>query len=142
MQLGRKKFILRMWSLMPEQSEGKNRRSKIMFFILAGHKVHFIASFEANNPFYDSSVEKKILWNTGKTFIFPSCRICYFLCCTRFFFHLGVEEWIFSPRGQKNALFDPLIEKIIYLHSSSRLKMRIQSHHGKSVWVINSILCN
>ena len=33
MQHGRKKFILRVWSLMSEQSEGNNDTSKINFFL-------------------------------------------------------------------------------------------------------------
>ena len=47
MQLGRKKFILRVWSLIPEQSEGNNRTSKInlfpvsytIFFLLGDQKM-------------------------------------------------------------------------------------------------------
>ena len=51
-QLGKKKkFILRVWSLMPEQSEGNNHTSKInvfpelhtIFFLLAGQKVDLFA---------------------------------------------------------------------------------------------------
>ena len=51
MQLEKKKFILRVWSLMPEQSEGNNHTSKInvfpvlhtIFFLLAGQKVDLFA---------------------------------------------------------------------------------------------------
>ena len=47
-QLGRKKFILKVWSLMPVQSEGNNHASKInvflvsytIFFLLVGQKMY------------------------------------------------------------------------------------------------------
>ena len=35
-----------------------------------------------------------------------------FPCCTRFFFHWGVNKWNCLPsKGQKSALLDPLVEK-------------------------------
>ena len=61
-----------MWSLVPEQSEGNNQTSKInvfpvshaIIFLLVGHKVDFIASYDkrvklmfyrlTRNSFYDS----------------------------------------------------------------------------------------
>ena len=50
MQLGKNKFILRVWILMLEKSEGKNHTSKInvlsvfhtIFFLLGGQKMDFV----------------------------------------------------------------------------------------------------
>ena len=50
-QLGEKKFILRVWSLVPEQSEGNNHMSEInlfpvsytIFFLLGGQKMNLFA---------------------------------------------------------------------------------------------------
>ena len=47
-------------------------------FLLAGHKVDFIAPCGANKSTFWPASRKKIVCNTGKTFIFPSCTMYYF----------------------------------------------------------------
>ena len=47
------------------------------FFLLAGHKVDFIAPCRANKSTFWPASRKKIVCNTGKTFIFPSCTMYY-----------------------------------------------------------------
>ena len=42
----------------------------ILFFLLAGHNMHFIAPCKANKSIFLAPSREKILWNMGKTFIF------------------------------------------------------------------------
>ena len=89
--------LCRLWCLMPEQSEGHNHTCKINFHLLAGHKVDFIFPCGENKSIFWPPSRKKIVCDTGKTFIllawllpsqtshsqykffFPSCTIYYFL---------------------------------------------------------------
>ena len=47
------------------------------YFLLAGHKVDFIAPCGAKKSTFWPASRKKIVCNTGKTFIFPSCTMYY-----------------------------------------------------------------
>ena len=89
MQLERKKFILWVWSLMPEQSVGNNHTRWIRcvslklikendcfkeLFLLAGQKVHFFAPCGPKISIFDPQW-KKIVCNTGEPFIFNSTSL-------------------------------------------------------------------
>ena len=60
----KKKFILRVRNLMPElHIQGKT------FFLLSGHKVDFIAPRGTKKSFFRHANKKKIVCDTGNTFI-------------------------------------------------------------------------
>ena len=66
LRVGEKKCILRVRSLMPEQSEGNNYTSKInvfpvshtIFFLLGGQKLVLLTRTGQQDPLYDPLVEK------------------------------------------------------------------------------------
>ena len=113
-----------------------NRRSEIFFFLLAGHKVDFIAPCGANKSTFWPASRKKIVCNKGKTFIllvwllpslcsgiklltrkinffFPSCTMYY--CLSLFLSELSFEM------STPNACCNPLdVEKHNYLFKFGR----------------------
>ena len=89
-------------------------------FLLAGHKVDFIAPCGANKSTFWPYSRKKIVCNTGKTFIFPSCTMYYFLHKRTKIFNLLIL-FVYN-----NFIFYPILLKISYykeyLKSFWRLK--------------------
>ena len=81
MQLGKKKCILRVWSLLTEQSEGNNHTSKInvspvlhtIFFLLTGQKVDLFAPHGAIKSTLWPASRKKIyfLSKNAKKYVTP-----------------------------------------------------------------------
>ena len=116
---------------MPKQSEVNNHTSKMNVFLLSGHKVDFIAPCGANKSIFWPHSRKKIVCNTGKTFIllvrllaslysgiklhtrktnfcFPCCTIYYFLLAgykVDFIAACGANKSIFWL-GKKNLFFE------------------------------------
>ena len=61
MQLGRKKFILRVWTLMTEQGEGNNHTSKINVFPVS-HTIFFLLEGQKIDLFSPHGAIKSTLW--------------------------------------------------------------------------------
>ena len=65
MQPGKKKFILRVWSLMPEQSEGNNHTSKINVFPVL-HTIFFLLGGQKMDLFAPHGAIKSTLWPASR----------------------------------------------------------------------------
>ena len=98
------------------------------FFLLAGHKVDFIAPCGTNKSTFWPASRKKIVCNTGKTFIllmwlltslcsgiklhtrkinffFPSCTMYYFRIARDFLSTRRSENWFFYPQQDNKIHF-------------------------------------
>ena len=56
-----KKFILRVWSLMPEESEGNKHTSKMNVFSTS-HTIYFLLGSQKMDLFDSHGAIKSILW--------------------------------------------------------------------------------
>ena len=82
MQLGRKKFILGVWSLIPEQIEGNDHTSRINVFL--------VSQTEIFAPPYKHDI---VYCVTGE-------NICFFRVADDFFSTGGQKISLFPLRGQ------------------------------------------
>ena len=99
------------------------------FFLLAGHKVDFIAPCGTKKPFSDPIVDKKSRATLGKIFIFPSCIIYYFLLA-------GNKLHFISPCGAKKSIFDPPV-KVIVCNTGKTFILRVFTGGSKNRFVCN-----
>ena len=83
------------------------------------------------NRFFDPPVAKKIVRNTEKTFIFPSCTIQYF------FYQRVIKCILLSPVGQTSPFFNLPVEKNRVQHTIPVLHMTFFSTWGSK----NGFIC-
>ena len=99
-------FLLSLLWARTKQGQQSHELNKC-FSLLVHHKVHFNAPFGEKNPFLPPPPPhlEKTAFDTGKTFIFPSCTICYSRVAHDFFSTSWSENGFVCPTRSNTMHF-------------------------------------